>query len=73
MHCTIDYTYHLYREIEKFKRHETNILQFQEEYKHKVGLSGHTKNNLPFHPNALKTELDDLKVQLNLCVLVSMF
>ncbi|KAI8638048.1 hypothetical protein BD408DRAFT_352629, partial [Parasitella parasitica] len=38
-----------------------NLYVCQEDYKKKVGLSGHTRNNLPFHPKALETESNDIK------------
>ncbi|KAF1806230.1 hypothetical protein FB192DRAFT_1337684 [Mucor lusitanicus] len=52
---------HIFREIERFKNEKLNLDEFQEEYKAKVGLSGHSRNNLPFHPKALENELKDLK------------
>ncbi|KAL9539841.1 hypothetical protein MBANPS3_010031 [Mucor bainieri] len=52
----------LRQDIERFKSEKLNLNGSQEEYKTKVGLSGHTRNNLPFHPKALENELKDIKV-----------
>ncbi|EPB86166.1 hypothetical protein HMPREF1544_07068 [Mucor circinelloides 1006PhL] len=49
------------KEIERFKDEQLNLDRFQVEYKNEVGLSGHTRNNLPFHPKALQNELNDTK------------
>ncbi|CEP14287.1 hypothetical protein [Parasitella parasitica] len=50
-------------EIDRFNKAQLNLYDCQEDYKKKVGLSGHTRNNLPFHPKALETELNDIKVE----------
>ncbi|GAN02983.1 hypothetical protein MAM1_0032c02433 [Mucor ambiguus] len=56
-----DYLAEMRQEIERFKTEKLNLDESQEEYKTKVGLSGHTRSNLPFHPKALENELKDIK------------
>ncbi|KAK4520616.1 Mevalonate kinase [Mucor velutinosus] len=56
-----DYLTEMRKEIERFKDEKLNLDESQEEYKNKVGLSGHARNNLPFHPKALGNELKDIK------------